>query len=56
MGEGMVRESGMDMDTLLYLKWVTSKDPHIAQGTLLHVTWRPGWKGGSGEEWIHVHV
>ena len=55
-GEGMVRESGMDMDTLLYLKWVTSKDPHIAQGTLLRVTWRPGWKGGSGEEWIHVHV
>ena len=26
MGEGIVRESGMDMDTLLYLSWRTSKD------------------------------
>ena len=25
-GEGIVREFGMDMDTLLYLKWITSKD------------------------------
>ena len=25
-GEGIVRESGMDMDTLLYLTWRTSKD------------------------------
>ena len=46
----------MDMDTLLYLKWITSKDLRIAQGTLLSVAWRHGWKGVSGEEWIHVHV
>ena len=26
MGEGTVRESGMDMDTLLDLAWRTSKD------------------------------
>ena len=26
MGEGIVREFGMDMDTLLYLTWRTSKD------------------------------
>ena len=26
MGEGIVRESGMDMDTLLYLTWRTNKD------------------------------
>ena len=25
-GEGIVREFGMDMDTLLYLPWRTSKD------------------------------
>ena len=25
-GEGIVREFGMDMYTLLYLKWVTNKD------------------------------
>ena len=24
MGEGIVRESGMDMDTLLYLTWETT--------------------------------
>ena len=26
MGEGIVREFGMDMDTLLYSTWRTSKD------------------------------
>ena len=25
VGEGLVRESGMDMYTLLYLKWITNK-------------------------------
>ena len=25
-GEGIVREFGMDMYTMLYLKWVTNKD------------------------------
>ena len=25
MGEGIVREFGMDMYTLLYLKWITNK-------------------------------
>ena len=25
-GEGMVRESGMDMYTQFYLKWITNKD------------------------------
>ena len=91
MGEGTVRESGMDMDTLLYLTWRTSKDPLDStgdsaqysvitlwfpegrmkgrdtefgmetllcltwriskdlQGTLLHVTWQPGWEGSLGE-------
>ena len=24
--EGIIRESGMDMYTLIYLKWITSKD------------------------------
>ena len=31
-GEGIVREFGMDMDTLLYLKGITNKD-------LLYRTW-----------------
>ena len=25
-GEGIVRESGINMHTLIYLKWITSKD------------------------------
>ena len=26
-GEGTVKEFGMDMHTLLYLKWIANKDP-----------------------------
>jgi len=26
MGKGIVREFGMDMYTLLYLKWITNRD------------------------------
>ena len=26
MGEGIVREFGIDMYTLLYLKWITNED------------------------------
>ena len=56
MGEGIVREFGIDMYTLLYLKWVANKD-------LLYSTWNSAqcyvatWMGGEfGEEWIHVYV
>ena len=35
-GEGIVREFGMDMDTLLYFTWGTSKELLTAQGTLLN--------------------
>ena len=54
--EGIVREFGMDMCTLLYLKWTTNKD-------LLYSIWNSAqcyvaaWMGqGFGEEWIHVYV
>ena len=36
MGEGIVREVGVDMYTLLYLKWITNK-VCIAHGALLNV-------------------
>ena len=46
----------MDMDTLLYLKWIANKD-------LLHSTGRSAqdrvtaWMGGAfGREWIHAYV
>ena len=40
--EEIVREFGMDMYTLLYLKWITNK-------ALLYSTWHPGWEGNLGE-------
>ena len=52
----IVREVGMGMYTLLYLKWVTSKD-------LLYSTWNSAqcyvasWMGEEfGGEWVHVYV
>ena len=49
MEEGIVREFGMDMYTFLYLKWIITRTYCIAQGTLLNVTWQPGWEGSFGE-------
>ena len=43
--EGMVREFGMDMYTLLYLKWSANKDLLYSTWALLNVMWQPGWKG-----------
>ena len=47
--DGVVREFGMDMYTLLYLKWITNKD-------LLYRTWnsarwygQPEWEGSLEE-------
>ena len=54
--EEIVRELGMDMYTLLYLKWITNKD-------LLYITGNTAqccvsaWMGGAfGGEWIYVYV
>ena len=51
---GRDREFGMDVYTLLYLKWITNND-------LLYSTWNSAqcymaaWMGGGfGREWIHV--
>ena len=56
MGGEEDRESGKDMYTLLYLKWITNKD-------LLYSTWNSAqyyvaaWMGGEFEgEWIHVYI
>ena len=55
-GEGIVWEFGMDMYTLLYLKWITNKD-------LLYSTWDSAqcyvaaWMTGKfGGKWIHVYI
>ena len=53
---GRDREFGIDRYTLLYLKWITSKD-------ILYSTGNPAqcyvaaWTGGeSAGEWMHVYV
>ena len=43
--EGIIREFGMDIYTLLYLKRATNKDLLYQ----LSVRWQPGWEGGLGE-------
>ena len=55
-GEGVAREVGMVMYTLLNLKWITNKD-------LLSLTWSSAqryvaaWMGGGfGGKWTHVCV
>ena len=55
-GERIVREFGINMYTLLYLKWMTNKDPLCSTGNsaLCYVAaWMEGKFGG---EWIHVYV
>ena len=54
--EGIFREFGINMYTLLYLKWITNKD-------LLYSTWNFAkcyvavWLGGEvGGEWTHIYV
>ena len=50
--ERMVRESGMDMDTLLYLTWRTSKDLLDSTGNSAQYSvitlWSPGGRMGEG--------
>ena len=52
MGEGIVRESGMDMDTLLYLIWRTNKDLLCSTGdspqNSVITLWFPGGRMGEG--------
>ena len=48
-GKRIVREFGMGTYTLLCLKWITSKNLCIAQGTLLNVMRQPGREGSLGE-------
>ena len=55
MEEGTVREFGIDMYTLLYLKWITNKD--LLYSTRNSAQYVVDWMGGdSGGEWIYVYV
>ena len=53
MGEGIVREFGMDMDTLLCLTWRTHKDPLDSTGNSAQYSVITSWlAGGRMEEGI----
>ena len=53
--EGILRELGMGMYTLLYFKWITTNTYYIAHGTLLNVMWEAGWEGSLGESgYMHL--
>ena len=49
MGGGIYSEFGIDMYTLLYLKWITNRTYCIAQRTLLNIMGQPGMEGTLGE-------
>ena len=56
MGEGIVKEFGMNMYPLLYLKWITNKDLLYSTGNSPQC-YMAGWMGGEFRgEWIHVYV
>ena len=56
LGEEIVREFGMDMNTLLYLTWRTSKDLLDSTGNSAqcHVAACLGGEFGEGGEWIRI--
>ena len=59
MGEGAIREFGVDMYTLLYLKWITNKDlPHRTRNSAQHyvTVWMGGELGDSGYMYMHGRV
>ena len=54
--ERIVREFGMDMYTLKYLKWITNKDLLYSTGNSARC-YVAAWMGGQfGGEWIYVRV
>ena len=56
VGEGIVRELGKVMYTLLYLKWITNKDLFYSTGNSAQ-RYVAAWTGGRfGGEWIHVYT
>ena len=55
-GKGIVREFGIVMYTLLYLKWITNKDLLYSTGNSAQC-YVAAWMEGEFEEgWIRVYV
>ena len=56
MGEGLVRKFGLDMYTLLYLKWIISKVLLYSTGNSAQY-YVAAWMGGEfGREWIYMYI
>ena len=54
-GEGIVREFGIDMYTLLYLTWITNKDILYSTENAAQ-RYVAAWMGGDfGGGWVPVH-
>ena len=47
-GEGIVKEFGMSLYTLLYLNWCATRTCCVARGTMLNAMEQAGWKVGLG--------
>ena len=56
MREDIVREFGMDMYTLLYLKWITNKDLLYTTGDSAQCYVAAWMRREFQGEWIHVYV
>ena len=56
MGEVIIREFGIDVYTLLYLKWMTNKDLLYSTGSSAQCYVAAWMEGEFGGEWIHVYV
>ena len=42
--EGIVNKFGMDVNTLLYLQWITNKDLLYSTGNLLNIMYQHKWE------------
>ena len=56
MGDGILKEFGVDMYSLLHLKWIINKDLPYSTWNSAQCYVQPGWKGSLGGEWIHEYV
>ena len=56
-GEETIREFGINMYILLYLKWITIRSYYTEHGILFNVMWQPGWEESlleNGYRYIHM--
>ena len=53
-GEGIIRQFGMDMYTVVYLKWITNKVVLYSTGNSAQF-YVAAWIGGKlGGEWMYI--